>query len=102
MKSYIRQAGQKRTAYDRELERAMYEGFMSGVTLALYSMHLNQGFGKKRLNSVFKTCKDLTYKKRERQFYLNDMIDFIRKEYGIDPAELELTVKIQHEKGAFK
>lgn len=95
MKSYIRESCKPRSAYHYEIAEAVNDGFGAGVAVALYSLSLNNGFGKKRLTDLFETCKNIVSKDKGRRSNLQDVKDLLRNKYGIDVTALDLEVIVK-------
>ena len=82
--------------HQKELERAVREGFKAGIGVALKSKELFQGYGAKRLQrdlddmKRFGECKPFN-----REIEFNAIEDNLRKEYGINISDLEISVDVK-------
>lgn len=97
MKSYVRQANNPRNAYYSELERALQEGFQAGIAHALFCIHLNNGFGGKRLRDLAETMRDTVGKTKGRCTDIKAEIRLLKSEFDVDIYEIKPIFAVRRE-----
>lgn len=96
MKAYIRQ-NRPSKAYFQEMQRALSEGFEAGVAHALFMLHLNNGFGKGRLEDLAEAMTETLGKAKGRCTDLKAEIEFLNENYGIDVKKIKPIFEVRRE-----
>lgn len=96
MKSYVRNKKPSK-AYFAELERALNEGWQAAIAHCLFSLHLQYGFGQKRLADFSATLAETVGKQKGRCTDIKAEIEFLKDNYGIDVATVKPVFKVRHE-----
>lgn len=96
MKAYVRQSRPSK-AYFTEMQRALSEGFEAGVAHALFMLHLNNGFGKSRLEDLTEAMSETVGKTKGRCTNLKAEIDFLKDNYGIDVKKIKPIFEVRCE-----
>lgn len=96
MKAYVRQ-NKPSKAYFAEMERALKEGFAAGIAHAMFMLHLNNGFGKSRLEDLAEVMSETLGNSKGRYTDLKAEIEFLNSNYNIDVTKIKPAFEIRRE-----
>ena len=82
--------------HQKELERAIREGFRAGLAVALKSQQLYRGYGKKRLQRLAGDVNDLVnLKPFGKDINFKFIVDEMKEKYGVDLDKINLVVEVK-------
>ena len=82
--------------HQKELERAIREGFRAGLAVAMKSQQLYRGYGKKRLQRLAEDVNDLVnLKPFGREINFKYIVDEMKEKYGVDLTKIDLVVEVK-------
>lgn len=82
--------------HQKELERAIREGFRAGLAVAMKSQQLYRGYGKKRLQRLVGDVNDLVnFKPFGREINFKYIVDEMKEKYGVDLTKIDLVVEVK-------
>lgn len=82
--------------HQKELERAIREGFRAGLAVAMKSQQLYRGYGKKRLQRLAGDVNDLVnFKPFGKDINFKFIVDEMKEKYGVDLTKIDLVVEVK-------
>ena len=82
--------------HQKELERAIREGFRAGLAVAMKSQQLYRGYGKKRLQRLAGDVNDLVnFKPFGKEINFKFIVDEMKEKYGVDLDKIDLVVEVK-------
>lgn len=82
--------------HQKELERAIREGFWAGLAVVMKSQQLYRGYGKKRLQRLAGDVNDLVnFKPFGREINFKYIVDEMKEKYGVDLTKIDLVVEVK-------
>ena len=82
--------------HQKELERAIREGFRAGLAVAMKSQQLYRGYGKKRLQRLAGDVNDLVnFKPFGKEIDFKYIVDEMKEKYGVDLDKIDLVVEVK-------
>ena len=82
--------------HQKELERAIREGFRAGLAVAMKSQQLYRGYGKKRLQRLAGDVNDLVnFKPFGKEINFKFIVDEMKENYGVDLDKIDLVVEVK-------
>lgn len=82
--------------HQKELERAIREGFRAGLAVTMKSQQLYRGYGKKRLQRLAGDVDDLVnFKPFGKEINFKFIVDEMKEKYGVDLDKINLVVEVK-------
>lgn len=82
--------------HQKELERAIREGFKAGIAVAMKSQQLYRGYGKRRLQRLAGDVNDLVnFKPLGKEIDFKYIVDEMKEKYGVDLDKINLVVEVK-------
>lgn len=85
---------------EKELDRAIREGFRCGVAVALKSKQLYQGYGQKRLQRDLQDVQKLiAFRPFGKDTNFTNLAEHLQQDFNVDVSQIDISTKITKAKG---